>query len=168
MTDIGTLPGDTYSQAVGINAGEQVVGCSGNSQGNCVDAVLWENGSMVDLNTVTPPSNLHLKFAEAIADSGEILAYATLPNGDVRIAVLTPEGDCDSDCEERIAASESDPVVAAQGGQATRTMVSNAPVIRQSCRLATQSVWTAPSHAAASNARITNQVFALEKENHHD
>jgi probable HAF family extracellular repeat protein len=91
MTDLGTLAGDSSSSAFGINAGRQIVGESCSSQGAC-RAFLWEDGAMVDLNTlVTPPSNLHLDFASAIADSGEILALGTLPNGDVRIAVLTPQ-----------------------------------------------------------------------------
>jgi probable HAF family extracellular repeat protein len=92
MTDLGTVSGDESSIANAINAGGQIVGESCSSQGAC-RAFLWENGGpMVDLNTlVKRPSNLHLQFANAIADSGEILAYGTLPNGDVRIAVLAPQ-----------------------------------------------------------------------------
>lgn len=91
MTDLGTVSGDAASYATSINAGGQILGVSCNSQGAC-RAFLWENGRMVDLNTlVTPPSNLHLEYGQSIADSGEILALGTLPNGDVRLAVLTPQ-----------------------------------------------------------------------------
>ncbi len=132
MTDLGLLPGYTVSYAIGINVAGQIVGgdcdditCSSGSQ----SAFLWENGGpMVDLNALVQPTNLHMDKAYAIADSGEILAYATLPNGDVRIAVLTPDGDCDSDCERRIAAPASDPALAVQASQVTTTTISNAPV----------------------------------------
>jgi len=119
-------------------------------------AFLWENGSMVDLNTlVTPRSNLHLDYALAIADSGEILAYATLPNGDVRIAVLTPDGDCDSDCEDRIAASESNSAIDARSSQATTTMTSNGPASGKGAtgrpNLFGPRQLTPPQHAVPSN-----------------
>jgi hypothetical protein len=69
-----------------------------------------DRGSMVDLNTlVTPPSNLYVYYAYAIADSGEILALGALPNGDSRVVVLTPAGDCDDDCEQRISESQNHP-----------------------------------------------------------
>jgi len=127
MTDLGTVSGDSLSVAFGINAGGQVVGCSGSSEtGACLHAFLWENGGpMVDLNAlVEPPSNLQLLWGYAVADSGEILAYGTLPNGDIRIAVLVPDGDCDSNCEARIAASESNRATAAQSGQNSNALVS--------------------------------------------
>jgi hypothetical protein len=38
-----------------------------------------------------------------------VYALGVLPNGDYRIAVLTPTGDCDSDCELRIAESQNVP-----------------------------------------------------------
>jgi probable HAF family extracellular repeat protein len=128
MTDLGTLAGDTDSGGYAINAGEQVVGYSSSSSQS--SAILWENGGpMVDLNAlVEPPSDLHLDFGQDINDSGEILAYATLPNGDIRIAVLVPDGYCGSDCEGRIAASESARVVAAEAGQVNRTTISQSPI----------------------------------------
>jgi probable HAF family extracellular repeat protein len=126
MTDLGTVAGDTSSYAESINPGGQIVGPSCNSQGAC-RAFVWENGGpMVDLNTLVPPSNLYLTVAYAISDSGEIYAIGNLPNGDIRIAVLKPDGDCDSGCEERIAASQSDTAIRAGASQATTTMTSNA------------------------------------------
>ena len=55
--------------------------------------MVWRGGAPIDLNTLVSPSNLHLTLSYAIAESGEILALGTLPNGDSRIAVLTPTGD---------------------------------------------------------------------------
>jgi probable HAF family extracellular repeat protein len=104
MTDLGTVGADSFSLAVGINESRQIVGCSGTS--GCSRAFLWEGGAVVDLNAlVEPASNLQLLLAYAIADSGEILAYGTLPNGDVRLALLFPDGDCDGHCQSQVAAS---------------------------------------------------------------
>jgi probable HAF family extracellular repeat protein len=110
MTDLGTVPGDPDSVAYANNSGGQIVGCSGNFfTVGCQHAYLWENGGpMVDLNKLAIlPTNLQLELAYAITDNGEILASATLANGDVRLAVLTPIGDCDSNCEARISASRN-------------------------------------------------------------
>jgi hypothetical protein len=52
--------------------------------------MLWENGSSFDLNSLIAPSPLHLNEAFFISASGEIACLGTLPNGDQRVAVLTP------------------------------------------------------------------------------
>ena len=63
---------------------------------------------MVDLNALlTTPTDLYLIYAFAVGDNGEILAQGMLPNGDLRIAVLKPHGECDNICEQRIAGSAS-------------------------------------------------------------
>jgi len=94
MTDLGIIAGEDDSYANAVNAAGQIVGGTYTSQGGPYTAFLWENGGpMVDLNTlVTPPSNLHLEYGYAIADNGKILAFGRLPDGDIRIAVLTPHG----------------------------------------------------------------------------
>jgi len=79
-TDLGALPGDCFSEAFAINARAQVVGqsfsCSGFGR-----LFLWENGSMIDLNSFVPPgSGLQLAEAIAINDRGEI-AGDLLPPG---------------------------------------------------------------------------------------
>jgi probable HAF family extracellular repeat protein len=80
MTDLGTLPGDTYSLGNSINNLGQVVGYSCDVDFNC-RAVLWENGSIVDLNTLIPSdSNLVLNYAATIDDLGIIAGYAVDPN----------------------------------------------------------------------------------------
>ena len=110
--DLGTVGPDACSQAYGINEDKQIVGVSGGT-GQCSSfvtgrAFLWENGGpMVDLNAlIRNPSDLHVYWGTSINDSGEIAAQGVLPNGDIHVAVLVPDGDCDGDCEQRIAASQ--------------------------------------------------------------
>ena len=96
MTDLGNLPGLPTSQADGINNHGQVVGFSQDANGddNTAVAVLWENGSIINLNTVIPPgSPLFLMEAMAINDRGEIAGWGSLSNGDIRPFLLTPCGD---------------------------------------------------------------------------
>ena len=80
MKDLGTLPGDMYSFGTSINNLGQIVGYSCDVNFNC-RAVLWENGSIVDLNTLIPSdSNLVLNYAATIDDLGIIAGYAVDPN----------------------------------------------------------------------------------------
>jgi probable HAF family extracellular repeat protein len=115
MTDLGTQDGDPCSNAIYINSKTQIVG----SSSDCVHglhAFLWEKGGpMVDLNTLIPPySSLTLVYGTAINDRGEIAGLG-VPSGcqpaDVGICghalLLIPDGDCDEDCEGRIAASQN-------------------------------------------------------------
>ena len=92
----------------------------------------------MDLNQLVDPSsndmNLYLLYAYRIADNGVILALGTLPSGDIRIAELVPTCDCDSLCEARIAAAESDATAAALFGQSTNTTTSQSPTSNQGAR----------------------------------
>ena len=76
MTDLGSL-GD-HSHATAINSKRQVVGWSyitGRTQPPFRHAFIWEEGgSMVDLNTLIPPSSgLELVAADNINERGEIV-----------------------------------------------------------------------------------------------
>ena len=77
--DLGVLKGHFSSNAFNINSKSQIVGCSGTS--GCLSAVLWEHGSIIDLNKlIVPGSALQLVWANFISDSGEI-AGVGLPTG---------------------------------------------------------------------------------------
>lgn len=57
ISDLGTLPGDVASAAIGINNRAQATGVSIDAAGN-LRAFLWQNGVMTDLNTLIPPNSL--------------------------------------------------------------------------------------------------------------
>jgi probable HAF family extracellular repeat protein len=71
MRDLGTLPGDTISEALGINDEGLIVGESCGANG--CRAVLWQNGTIVDMNTLVAPGySEQLVFANDINDEGAI------------------------------------------------------------------------------------------------
>ncbi len=85
MEDLGTVAGQTSSTAFSINAKSQVVGDANDN------AWLWENGSIVDLNSLVPHgTDLHVAVAAAINNRGEIVATGLLQNGDEHAIVLIP------------------------------------------------------------------------------
>jgi probable HAF family extracellular repeat protein len=90
MQDLPPTDADLCSGASAINARGQVVGAEGPCFGESQNAMLWENGSGLDLNTLIAPSPLHLTEALFIAANGEIASGGILPNGEVRLALLTP------------------------------------------------------------------------------
>jgi probable HAF family extracellular repeat protein len=72
-TDLGTVGGDCFSEAVALNSVSQVVGYSQACDMSSQRSFLWENGSMVDLNTlIRPDPDLQLVETIAINDQGEI------------------------------------------------------------------------------------------------
>lgn len=92
VADLGTLPGDAQSYGVSINNAGQIVGASCGVV-TC-RAFLWQNGGMIDLNTLIPPSSRYLLTgAGAINDSGVIVggAYDTT-TGDTIGFVAIPTG----------------------------------------------------------------------------
>lgn len=70
--DLGTLPGDAFSEAFAINAHGQVVGVSfGGTSGS--RAFLYQDGVMLDFNTLVGPGNLDVfQSAQDINDAGQI------------------------------------------------------------------------------------------------
>lgn len=76
IVEIGRLPGDSTSQAQGINDRGQVVGLSVGAGG--VRAFLWEDGVLHDLNRLAPGAPGVLVTARAINGAGEI-------TGDIRV-----------------------------------------------------------------------------------
>jgi len=93
MKDVGTLPGDFSSLALGINNRGEVVGTSCDQAGNC-RAFLWQEGVMMDLNTlISPQSPIYLISAADINDGGEISGAAYDTNtGDAPAFLAIPCG----------------------------------------------------------------------------
>jgi probable HAF family extracellular repeat protein len=90
FTDLGVAPGQARSFAMDINNLGQIVGYCDVSNGPEV-ASIYQDGSMVDLNTLLPPSSgWQLERATGINDSGEIVGYGLL-NGVTRGFIIVPE-----------------------------------------------------------------------------
>jgi probable HAF family extracellular repeat protein len=86
ITDLGTLPGGTYSYAYGMNSAGQVAGGAATSTqtgGVSQTAFLWNGRHMIDLGTL--PGGLNSEGAGVNA-SGEVAmlseTYRTDPNGE--------------------------------------------------------------------------------------
>jgi probable HAF family extracellular repeat protein len=78
-TDLGHLS-DCGSFANAINSHRQVVGGTFSCLDSHVRAFLWEKGSMIDLNSVTPANSpLQLVVAYGINDRGEIVGEGVPP-----------------------------------------------------------------------------------------
>lgn len=90
ITDLGTVVSGESNFAESVNAKAQVVGAEYNSSG-APSAFLWEDGSIMDLNTLIPPgSSLHLQFALNINDHGEIAVTSVDAQGNEHAVLLIP------------------------------------------------------------------------------
>ncbi len=89
MIGIGIPAGESWSQANGINNENQIVGVAGNSSGT-THAFLYQNGSTVDLNTLTSGSGWTLQEATAINANGQIVGSGINPSGQTHAFLLTP------------------------------------------------------------------------------
>jgi probable HAF family extracellular repeat protein len=108
-TDLGYI-GSPCSGAFAVNSSQQVVGATRtNPCANGSIAFLWENGGpMVDLNALLKEAyDGHLYWSININEQGEIAALGQIPGGGIHAYLLVPDGDCDGDCEQRIANSAS-------------------------------------------------------------
>jgi probable HAF family extracellular repeat protein len=75
-------PGDVASFATSINNRGQAVGSSFDSTGSWSHGLLWQNGVMIDLNTVFPASDhLFVVSASNINESGQIAGMALVMHG---------------------------------------------------------------------------------------
>lgn len=79
IQDLGTLDGDGASYAYAINERGQIVGQSlGGPYGS--RAVIWQDGTITDLNCLTPPGSPYLLYANDIDERGRIVGEAFDPN----------------------------------------------------------------------------------------
>ena len=79
ITDLGTLPGGTYSGALGINAKGDIVGLAGTAAGE-EHAVLWRDGTLTDLGTLGGT----FSQAYAVNAAGRVVGLATTRLGEER------------------------------------------------------------------------------------
>jgi probable HAF family extracellular repeat protein len=79
MQDLGTLPGDAISEALGVNAQNQIVGVSFAAGFANPRAFIYESGGMIDLNTLAPNSPVYLQVGGDINDEGVIVGQGCLP-----------------------------------------------------------------------------------------
>ncbi len=89
---LGTL-GGANSEALGINNSQQIVGSSTLLDSSTRHAFLWENGSLIDLNSlVDPGTGWELTSAFEINNNGNIIGIGNF-NGEQRgfIATAVPE-----------------------------------------------------------------------------
>lgn len=92
MVDLGTLPGDVNSVALGINDGGAIVGLSLDANFN-PHPYVWRNGVMTNLNSLVPATSpLYLLLACSINSSGEIVGLAVTGSGAVHGYLATPGG----------------------------------------------------------------------------
>jgi probable HAF family extracellular repeat protein len=91
MTDLGALPGDVASAAIGINNSAQATGVSIDAAGN-LRAFLWQDGVMTDLNSLIPPNSpLYLMHGCGINSRGQIVGYALqISTGELHAYLATP------------------------------------------------------------------------------
>jgi probable HAF family extracellular repeat protein len=91
LTDIGTVDGDDCSVGFSINSANQIVGVSFACDSSVSHAFLWENGKIVDLNSlISQGSDMQLLAADSINNRGEIAGLGVLPNGDGHAFLLIP------------------------------------------------------------------------------
>jgi probable HAF family extracellular repeat protein len=78
MRDLGTLPGDQISEGLGINDQDQIVGLS--CQANFVNcrAFIWQDGRMLNLNTLVTGFSGTLANAGDINDRGVVTGQASI------------------------------------------------------------------------------------------
>ncbi len=128
IQDLGTLPGDSLSQALGINEQRQIVGISCTAGFASCRAFLWERGVMMDLNDHVPDDYAdHLYTANDINNLGQITGYTVKAGTEDSLAFLAlpldKRGHRDSTfgcsqerCEARAAARQARQLVLARAG----------------------------------------------------
>jgi probable HAF family extracellular repeat protein len=104
MTDLGTLPGDSFSFAWGIGQSGQVLGQSCDSTQSICRGFIWQDGVMTDVNSLLPSgSTLHVVDANFINAAGEITGQAVdlhSTTGDMPAILMIPCSETtNADCQ---------------------------------------------------------------------
>lgn len=86
-TDLTGVASSDRTVAYSIDSSGQIAG----SNCNETDALVWLNGTQYELNTLVPPTDVHLTDAQSINDRGQIVALGQLPNGNQHVFILTPD-----------------------------------------------------------------------------
>ncbi len=112
IQDLGTLPGDSLSQALGINEQRQIVGISCTAGFASCRAFLWERGVMMDLNDFVPDDYAdHLYTANDINNLGQITGYTVKAGTEDSLAFwalpLEKRGHRDSDADSSAAKNDA-------------------------------------------------------------
>jgi len=148
IADLGTLEGDCFSNANAISSKNQIVGLSVSCDGSIVRAVLWDKGTIVDLNTLIPAnSSVQLFGADNINDRGEIAGRGLPPGCDDldacgHVFLLIP---CDNDAT-------------CQGSAVTTIGVQNAAALNNRKSIASTQVLRTPTQRlAAWRARLSQR-----------
>ena len=90
MLDLGTIPGDVVSAALGINDEGNVVGTSLDSDGN-PRAFLFSRGTMRDLNTLVPPdAPIYMLIPYAINSEGQVAGFGVTGTGEIHGFLASP------------------------------------------------------------------------------
>jgi len=90
MQDLGTVPSDVNSAAIGINDAGQIVGVSLDASFN-PRAFLRLDQSLIDLNTLVPANSpLYLATACSINAAGEIIGIAFDSTGNLHAYMAVP------------------------------------------------------------------------------
>lgn len=93
IDDLGVLDGDAQGQALGINNEDQIVGLSRGDDGDT--AVIWQHGTITDLNLVAGGYPGHLRYAGDINDDGVITGQAISVTGEAVTFMAAPVRSCD-------------------------------------------------------------------------
>ena len=109
-TDVGMLDGYDSLAIRGLNDEGTIVGWSRDIQNNQLPdtAFIWSDGEMIELDDLLPPeSQLHIKRATAINQSGQIAVQAINAENDNVAVLLTPIpgplADLNGDCAVSVA-----------------------------------------------------------------
>jgi probable HAF family extracellular repeat protein len=145
MTALPSVDGDSCSEVGAINAAGQIAGASHACDFSSQHAVLWENGRVVDLNTLIPANSpMYLTRANAINDRGEIAGIGDPPGcffdpgcGHAFLLIPCGENNGDSECED-----EGEGTAVGRGETNQRPNV----VLPENVRRMLQHRWGSPYH----------------------